>query len=129
MVYFAFENGSFMVSSESEFVIQSEAPKVVETEETASPAEESAHLRSNHNTGRGHDQGNTRSAAGDASDDDDIDFEDSETKPKKKSASFVDDEADEDDNDGPSAEPADLADALLDQADEMSTTHPKTTSI
>jgi chromosome transmission fidelity protein 4 len=118
MVYFAFENGTFMVSSESEFVIQSEAPKVVETEETASPAEESAHLRSNHNTGRGHDQGNTRTGAGDASDDDDIDFEDSETKVKKKSASFVDDEADEDDNDGPSAEPADLADALLDQEEE-----------
>ena len=119
MVYFAFENGTFMVSPECDFGTPPAAPKAIGADETASKALKTAAAPDKQKTGRRLDRGKTGSGAEDDSDDETIDFEHSEKSPKKAKISFVDDEADEVDDDSRSKEPTDAADTLqLDQADD-----------
>ena len=119
MVYFALEDGTFMLYSESEFVTSLATPEAVGAEMTATLAKETAARPVKNKLGKHHGQGKAGPADEGDSDDDDINFEDNEKTPTNPKTSFIDDEADEDDDDSRSLGPPAAADALLlDQDDE-----------
>jgi hypothetical protein len=99
-IHFAFENGTFASTTQTEFLSSEAAKEVAASEEPVAMDEKIGQTEARKRFCK---ESNTDNE----SDDDDLNFDDAEDKPKKSKASFVDDEADED-NDG-TPEPTDVA--------------------